>query len=63
VRAVRRGVEGERYYQLDLNWLDKVMKEAEVSGHDMGVVVLQPKGGRKQYAMIEFDTLLRLLLM
>jgi Holliday junction resolvase len=61
VRAVEKSQPGERYVRLDLNWLEKVVDEAAGAGFEMGVVVLQPKGARRRYTLIDFETFLDLL--
>jgi Holliday junction resolvase len=61
VRAVERRVSGERYIQLDLAWMDQVVQQAEKAGYEMGVAVFQPKNGRKQYVLIQFEAFLSLL--
>lgn len=61
VRSVEVTSKGAKVAPFEYGWVDKVMGEAKSTGFDFGVVIFQPKAVRKQYAVIEFETFLDIL--
>jgi Holliday junction resolvase len=61
VRAVEIDAAGEKTFRLEFQWVDKVEEQAQRDrSFDFGVVVLQPKGHRRRYAVMSLDSLFQL---
>jgi hypothetical protein len=61
VRSVEVTSRGAKVAPFEYGWVDKVIEEAKSTGFDFGVVIFQPKAVRKQYAVMEFETFLDIL--
>lgn len=54
-------VGAEKSVRVEYAWLDKVQANATRTGADVGVVVFNPKGGRKPMVLLDLDDFLSLL--
>jgi hypothetical protein len=61
VRSVKVTAKGKRMITFDLDWLHKVLTNADAFGYGAGAVIFRPKGSPQLFAVIEADLFLDLL--
>jgi Holliday junction resolvase len=54
-------VDGVRYIRINLDWVEKVVREANRAGYTHGVVVIRGNNLKKRYALVPFEEYVKLV--